>query len=76
MEDWLTKVLDKVTEKGEKKGMETGRGWGKAENLVKCVDFLMQNEGYSKERACTVLGFTVDEYEEAKMLLTENAVSV
>ncbi|MCD8015605.1 MAG: Rpn family recombination-promoting nuclease/putative transposase [Lachnospiraceae bacterium] len=60
MEDWLTRALDNATEKGMNDGM--------AKKLVTCVDSLIKNEGYSKERACSVLGATVDEYEYAKKL--------
>lgn len=79
MEDWLTKALDKATKKGIEDGIEegieqgikTGLDKGKAGNFVKCVDSLMKNEGYSKERACSVLDSTVDEYEKAKRLLSK-----
>ncbi|MCD8074682.1 MAG: Rpn family recombination-promoting nuclease/putative transposase [Lachnospiraceae bacterium] len=83
MEDWLTKALDKATEKGMKDGLEKGMKDGlekgmKAglEKFVKCVDSLMKNEGYTKEHACSVLDSTVDEYEKAKQLLAEAAVMV
>ncbi|MCC8101171.1 MAG: hypothetical protein LIP11_02570 [Clostridiales bacterium] len=76
MEDWLTKALDKATEKGMKDGMEKGMDKGTAGKLIKCVDSLMKNEGYSKEHACIVLDSTVDEYEKAKKLLAEAAIVV
>jgi len=83
MEDWLTKALVTATEKGMKDGMEKGmqKGIEKGmqtglEKFVKCVDSLMKNEGYSKERACSVLDSTVDEYEKAKKLLAEAAILV
>jgi len=46
------------------------------EKFVKCVDSLMENEGYSMEHACRVLNSTVDEYEKAKKLLSEAAIAV
>ncbi|MCD8022650.1 MAG: hypothetical protein LUF30_06665, partial [Lachnospiraceae bacterium] len=80
MEDWLTRALDHATEKGMEKGMERGieKGMdrGVAKKLVLCVDSLMKNEGYSKERTCRVLDSTVDEYETAKRLLTRETVIV
>ncbi|MCD8014323.1 MAG: Rpn family recombination-promoting nuclease/putative transposase [Lachnospiraceae bacterium] len=80
MEDWLTKALDKATakgiEEGIEKGMKTGLDKGMARSLVRCVDSLMKNEGYSKERACNVLDATVEEYEEAKKLLSEIAFAI
>ncbi|MCD8395651.1 MAG: Rpn family recombination-promoting nuclease/putative transposase [Lachnospiraceae bacterium] len=84
MEDWLTRALDKATEKGIEKGIEdgikkgrkTGIEGGMAEKLVKCVDSLMKNEGFSKERACSVLDSSVEEYEAAKRLLAEMTVPV
>ncbi|MCC8101901.1 MAG: hypothetical protein LIP11_06450 [Clostridiales bacterium] len=83
MEDWLTKALDKATEKGIKDGIEKGMKDGlekgmKAglEKFVNCVDSLMKNEGYSKEYTCKILNSTVDEYEEAKKLLAKVAVVV
>ncbi|MCD7814242.1 MAG: hypothetical protein LUH20_09405 [Lachnospiraceae bacterium] len=75
MEDWLTKALDKATEKGMKDGLEKGMKAG-LEKFVKCVDSLMKNEGYTKEHACSVLDSTVDEYEKAKQLLAEAAVMI
>lgn len=79
MEDWLTKALDKATEEGIEKGIEKGIEQGTRialERLVKSVDSLMKNAGYSKERACSVLDTSVEEYEEAKKRLTEMAVAV
>ncbi|MCC8103342.1 MAG: Rpn family recombination-promoting nuclease/putative transposase [Clostridiales bacterium] len=74
MEDWLTRALDKATTKGMEQGIEKGINRGMARNLVKCVDSLMQNEGYSKERACRVLNFSVSEYEAAKKTLADETV--
>ncbi|MCD7882228.1 MAG: hypothetical protein LUI87_00745 [Lachnospiraceae bacterium] len=75
MEDWLTRALDKATEKGIEKGIEQGTRIA-LERLVKSVDSLMRNAGYSKERACSVLDTSVEEYEEAKKRLAEKAVTV
>ncbi len=61
MEDWLTKALDKATDK----------------KLVKDVESLMRNKGFSLEDACDALDASVAEYKKAKKLLSaETAATV
>ncbi|MCD7885542.1 MAG: hypothetical protein LUI87_17865 [Lachnospiraceae bacterium] len=58
------------------KGMKAGMDKGMAGRLVRNVDSLMKNEGYSMERACRSLDSTVEEYEEAKKILSGVAFAV
>ena len=50
-------------------GREIGYNQGVASDLVKRVETLMKNLPAELERACEMLGTTVEEYQEAKKLL-------
>ena len=46
----------------------TGKEMGTAETLIKTVESAMKNLGIDLEKACEILGTTVEEYEAAKKL--------
>lgn len=53
-------------EAGIKFGIAQGMEQGKAENITKNVEALMNNLGLSLQKVCEGLGITVEEYERAK----------
>lgn len=52
--------------RGIERGIEQGMERGMAENLIKSVESLMKNLGFSLQKACESLGTTVRDYESAK----------
>ena len=52
--------------RGIERGIEQGMERGMAENLIKGVESLMKNLGFSLQKACESLGTTVRDYESAK----------
>lgn len=66
IEKGIKKGIEKGIEKGIKKGIEKGIKKGEAMAVVACVERLMANMNMPLEEACANLGWSVQEYNEAK----------
>ena len=60
----------RAREEGRAEGRAEGHAEGHAETLVKNIESAMKNLGFDLEKACQALGTSVDEYENAKRLLS------
>ena len=66
--DNFTRELEREVEEYNE-GLNEGLSQGKAGSLVNSVENLIKNLGFSLEEACSAVGSSVRQYEEAKELL-------
>lgn len=59
-------ILEIGLEKGMEQGLQQGIQQGSRETLVRNVEAMMRNFGFTLQKACDGLGITAEEYEEAK----------
>ena len=70
----MCNLSEGIEERGEKRGIrigeERGMNFGDSKRLVKSVDLAMENFHINLEKACEGLGTTVEEYREAKKMIS------
>ncbi|MEE3393201.1 MAG: hypothetical protein VZR23_05890 [Lachnospiraceae bacterium] len=52
-----------------------GKAEGKAENIVYTVDNLINNTNESLDKACSILGLSIKDYEDAKELMDSMVIA-
>lgn len=55
-----------IYQTGWQQGHKDGKEKGEARNLIKNIESAMKNLGIDLEKACEILGITMEEYEAAK----------
>lgn len=66
LEIGLEKGMEQGLQQGIEQGLQQGIKQGSRETLVRNVEAMMRNFGFTLQKACDGLGITAEEYEEAK----------
>ena len=69
-EEWEEEAMERGRSLGLKQGLERGLEQGKWMTLVKNIDEFRKNMNFSLEEACKGAGVTVEEYNQAKKLIS------